>query len=168
MTAVRAKAIIPFGGAFLPLSLAISSSGDGNFGIAAFVPSRSMKVGHALSGWKVLRRGVKSPGSEAVTREGHALKKSSAIRTLPSPIRSIHDSEFLIASALSKPGRHNEPAWRKIDASVADGVFRCGDFRCQRVGDGGAKVPCKLFQRGSAKQITGVYSSATSTRNVSS
>src|SRR5271154_1746820 len=49
-------------GAAAPLSLARSSSGDGNFGIAAFVPSRSMKVGHVLSDWKVLRRGVNSVG----------------------------------------------------------------------------------------------------------
>jgi hypothetical protein len=49
-------------GAAAPLSLARSSSGDGNFAIAFFVPSRSMKVGHVLSDWKVLRRGVNAPG----------------------------------------------------------------------------------------------------------
>ena len=39
-------------GALAPLNLARSSSVDGNFGIAAFVPSRSMKVGQLNFFWK--------------------------------------------------------------------------------------------------------------------
>src|SRR5277367_5913353 len=49
-------------GAAAPLSLAMSSSGDGNFGIAVFVPSRSMKVGHVLSDLNVSRMGVNTNG----------------------------------------------------------------------------------------------------------
>src|SRR6516225_9920313 len=44
-------------GALSPLSLATSSSVDGNFGMAAFVPSRSMKLGQSKFFWNCSRIG---------------------------------------------------------------------------------------------------------------
>jgi hypothetical protein len=52
-------------GALAPLSLASSSSVDGNFGIASFVPSRSMKLGQLNFFWKFVSFYRSSPLEKA-------------------------------------------------------------------------------------------------------
>ena len=48
---------------------------------------------------------------------------------------STHDSYFLQTTI---GVRHNEITWRKIDVGAAGRLFRRGDFRRRRLGDGGA------------------------------